>query len=92
MALTNAQRQLALQALIGTSDITSISPIPTGVPMNSLVTGANATALLTALVTAIGTNFDTYLQTTLTSLNGIYNAQLVTAQAQVAAIQAKIAT
>lgn len=91
MALTNAQRQLALQALIGSNEITSISPIPAGTPIASLVSGATASALFTALLTAIGTNFDVYLTDCLTALGQLYSAQLSEVDAQASVVQANLA-
>jgi hypothetical protein len=91
MALTNAQRQLALAAILGCSDVVAASGIPGGTNLAQLLPGVTPAQVLTALVTAIGTNFDTQLTTVTGSVTAILDVQLAAAQAQVAAIQAQIA-
>lgn len=90
MALTNAQRQTAIQAILATQDIAALSPIPSGTPLQSLLPGVSASAVLSAIVTALGTTVDTQLTTVLTSLAAILNSQLTAAQATVTSLNAQI--
>lgn len=91
MALTNAQRQTALQGIFGSQDIQSINPIPGGTPLAVLLPGVTAAQVFTALLGVIGTTFDTQLQTVLTNYIAILNTQLTGAQAVVTDLQARIA-
>ena len=91
MPLTNAQRQTAIQAVLASQDVMALSPIPAGTPLNSLIPGDTAAAVLAGLVTAIGTSFDTALTTVLTNITAIYDVQLTASQATVASLEAQIA-
>lgn len=91
MALTTAQRQIALQAIMGSTDVTSASPIPAGIPLATILPATTAAQVWAALVAAIGTTFDTQLTQVLAALGTLYGAQLTAAQAQVATLQAQIA-
>jgi hypothetical protein len=89
--LTNAQRQIALQCIFATSDITSIAPIPSGVPLAQIDPGATVAEVFSFLITALGTSADIGMASVLNNVLTIFNAQLTGAQANVAAIEAQIA-
>jgi hypothetical protein len=91
MAPTNAQRQSALIALFATVDVASLSPIPSGTPLASLLPGVPAATMLSALITALGTNFDTQVNTVLTNLIAILNTELTAANATVTSLTNQIA-
>jgi hypothetical protein len=91
MALTNAQRQFAIQAILATSDFQAVAPIPAGVTLAQLLPGVTVAQVMTAIVTAIGTSVDTELQTAVTNMLALTNAQLATAEAVVTALQAQAA-
>jgi len=91
VALTNAQRQFAIQAILATSDFQAAAPIPAGVTLAQLLPGVTVAQVMTAIVTAIGTSVDTELQTAVTNMLALTNAQLATAEAVVTALQAQAA-
>jgi hypothetical protein len=92
MALTNAQRQTALQCIFGTSEIVSESPLPAGVPLTSILPGVTAAQVFSTVIAAIGATVDTQLTTVLTNYTAFLNQQLTAAEAQVTALQAQIAS
>jgi hypothetical protein len=91
MALTNAQRQIAVQAVLASNEIVAIAPVPVGTPLASLLPGVTAAQVLSTIITAIGSSVDTQLTTVLTNYTAILNAQLTAAEAQVTALEAAIA-
>jgi hypothetical protein len=91
MALTNPQRQTALQAILACSDFQAISPIPSGIPLATLLPGVTIAEVLATLITALNGNADASFQTVINNLLAQLNAQLTTAEASVTTIQAQIA-
>ena len=91
MALTNAQRQTAFQAIFASQDVQSLSPISSGTPLASLLPGVTAAQVLGGLVTAIGTTYDASLQTVVNSMIAILNTNLTAAEATVTSLEAQIA-
>jgi hypothetical protein len=91
VALTNAQRQTAFQAIFASQDVQALSPVPAGTPLASILPGVTAAQVLSGLVTAIGTAYDTELQIVINALLTIVNAQLTAAQASVTTLQAQVA-
>jgi hypothetical protein len=91
VALTNAQRQTALQAIFGSQDVQAINPIPGGTPLATLLPGVTAAQVFTGLIGIIGASYDTSLTTVLTNYVAILNAQLTAAQATVTNLEAEIA-
>lgn len=91
MALTATQRYTVLQALLATNELEALKPIPSGIPLATLLPGVSAATLLSAIATALGAAFDTQGAIVLTNLTTLANQQLTAAQAQVTALQAQVA-
>lgn len=89
MAITAAQRALALQAVIGAA-INGAPVVPSGTPLAVLLPGVTPATVFSTIAAALGTSQDATLTTALANLVALYSAQLTGAQAGVTAIQAEI--
>lgn len=90
MAITAAQRILALQAITQTALYGSPFPVPNGVSLATLLPGVTADEVWSAIATALGTTVDTSLTTALNNVATLLNNQLTNVEANVTALQAQI--
>lgn len=90
MAITLAQREIALQVVMGCA--LNGSPIaPAGTPLTTLLPGVTPAQVWSTIATALGTSADASLTTALANyVADVLQPQLTAAQGSTTAIQAEI--